>query len=646
MADLCGHTGKIIRVNLTDKTTTIIENDWRWYRTYMGGRNIALYYLLKEVPKNVNPYSSENKLVIATSFLTGTKIPGTSRFTVATKSPLNDGLGEAEAGGWWGPELKFAGFDGIIIEGVSTEPVYLWIHDGEVEFRGGGSIWGKDTGEVQNRIREELGDKKIRVLQCGPAGEQLVRYANIMNECRHFCGRTGMGAVMGSKKLRAIAVRGNGRVLVKDENLIKEYAKWFAQNMNDHPIIKGSIELGTARYILPLNEMGLLPTKNFQGGSFEGAAGISSERMHEDLVEKRETCYACPIRCKRAVKGEKPNNRFDIDSNYGAPEYESMASLGSNCMVDDVEAVCKANELCAKYGLDTISTGVTIAFAMECAEKGLIPEEMLGGFDLEFGSGEALVRLTEMIARREGIGNVLADGSYRAGLAFGNNAEQYSMSTKKQELPAHEARGKWGVALMYAVSPTGGDHLNAAHDYWFEGEGHPEKRLQNMEIIDVNDLGCITPVPAAAFTEEKIRLLSYLQHLWSMYNVLDICIFMGVPEYRMMTLKQLVELVEAVTGWTTSVFELTKAGERGVNMARAFIIRQGLTDSDDNLPKRLFEPLTTGAFKGTAVNKEAFEKAKKQYYATMGWDVKGVPYPGKFLELGIPWVNEMLGAVI
>ncbi|MDK2878925.1 MAG: aldehyde:ferredoxin oxidoreductase [Thermoanaerobacteraceae bacterium] len=628
-----GYNGKILRIDLSSGVITIEEKEESFYRNLLGGRNIAAYMMLKEIPKDANPLGPENKLIIATSVLTGTPIPGSSRFTVAAKSPLTGGFGESEAGGWWGPELKFAGYDAIIVEGRAPKPVYIWIKNEKVEIRDAEHLWGKETGIVDEEIRKELGDSRIRVLQTGPAGENLVKYAAITNELRHWCGRTGLGAVMGSKNLRAIAVRGTQNVLMKDKHKVLEFCRWFSQNVKNHPGLSDNRELGTAKNVIPLNEMGLLPTYNFRRGSFEYAKEISGEKIRDTILVDRDACYACPVRCKRVV-GYKGSDMV-IEERYGGPEYESIGSLGSNCGIKDAKTVCKANELCARYGLDTISTGVTIAFAMECFEKGIITQEDTDRIELKYGNGEALLKMIEKIAKREGFGNILAEGSYRAGKIIGKGAEKYSMSVKRQEFPAHEPRGKWGVALQYAISPTGADHLVAAHDTWFMNEGHPEIRLSYIDISDVNVFGIREPVSNVTLNSKKVRLFAHLQYMWSLYNVLDLCIFIGVPEYRMAKFEQIVDLINHVTGWNISFWEAVKMGEKGITMARLFNIKHGISSEEDTLPERLFEPLENGAYKGVAIDREEFNKALKTYYQIMGWDEKGVPTYGKLVELGL-----------
>jgi len=638
--ELYGATGKILRINLTNGDVAVEKQNPLFYRVYMGGRNIALYYLINEVSSKVDPFDNENKIIFATSVITGTLIPGSSRFTVAAKSPLTNGYGEAEAGGWWGPELKFAGYDAVIVEGKSVNPVYIWICNDKVEIRDAAYLWGKETGEVYKAIKEELGDSKTRIVQIGPAGEKLVRFANISNELIHFAGRTGLGAVMGSKKLRALAVRGTGEVVVKNKIKIQEYAHWFAKNRLLSPCIKPLSKLGTSRYVSALSKMGILPTKNFYQGTFKGAEKISGEYLAESILKKTEGCYACPVRCKRVVEVDKPE--LVIESQYGGPEYESVASLGSNCGIDDIEVVCKANELCARYGMDTISTGVTISFAMECYEKGIISKEQLSGLELKFGNSDAFLKIILMIANREGIGNILAEGSYRAAKQFGSSAEKYAMTVKKQELPLHEGRGKWGVALGYAVSPTGADHLQAAHDPWFEQQGDSSKEIDFIDITDMNLFGIIEPIAATSLSPEKVRLFIHLQYLWSLHNVLDLCILVSVPESRMIKLEDLVKLVGDVTGWKTSIWDLVKAGERGITMARAFNTLSGFTSNDDILPERLHEPLPDGPLKGTYIDKKSLTDAISLYYEMMGWDIKGIPNKGKLIELGIGWINKLL----
>jgi aldehyde:ferredoxin oxidoreductase len=635
-----GYTGRILRVDLSHQTISIETPDPDFYRTYWGGRNIAAYYLLKELAPGVDPLSPENILVFATSMLTGSPVPGSSRYSVAAKSPLTGLYGESEAGGWWGPELRWAGFDAIIVKGKAEKPTYLWIHDGEVEFKDATGLWGKEPAVVQDSIRKKLGDERIRVLQIGIAGENLVKYAGICNELKHYSGRTGLGAVMGSKNLKAIAVRGTGKITYHNEQVLKDKAKWFAENFMKHPGLNPHHELGTAKGVNPINAMGLLPTCNFREGAIEGAYNLSGENIRDTKLVGRKSCYACPVRCKRVVADDAP---FKVDPAYGGPEYETIGALGSNCGVTDLNAVLKGNELCNKYGLDTISTGVTIAFAMECFEKGLLTLEDTDGIELRFGNGPAMVEMINKIAHREGLGDLLAEGCLAAARKIGGGSEAFAMQVKGMEFPSHEPRGKWGVALGYAVSPTGADHLQAAHDTWFEVEADPYGRFELMNIREMEPYGITKPIPAQSLGEEKVRLFRYLQPLWSIYNILNMCIFVGTPEWRMFTVEDLLDCVSAATGWRTSLLELTNVGERGIQLARCFNIREGMKPEADCLPERMFEPLEGGVLKGVAIDRDEFEAGKKLYYEMMDWDlITGAPSRARLAELGISWAFEMM----
>ena len=636
-----GYIGAIARINLTNMTVDIEHPGDEYYRQFLGGRNIVSNVLLRELNGDVDPLSPNNKIVVATSVFTGTTIPGSSRFSVGAKSPLTSGYGESEAGGWFGPELKRAGFDALIIEGRSEKLVYIWITDDQVEIVPAEDLRGQETGAVEDIIKGGRDDKNIRILQCGPAGENLVKFAALTNELRHWCGRTGMGAVFGSKNLRAVAVRGRKKVAVLDQNRITEFARWFASSVDKHPGLKYNKKLGTSKGMLPLNEMGLVPTRNFRKGAFDHPEKLSGEYMYEHLLKKNESCFACPVNCKRVVEYE--TDAFSVDGRFGGPEWETVGSLGSNCEVGSMEVVGKANELCNRYGLDTISTGVTIAWAMEARERGLLSQNDTDGVDLSFGNGEALLQMIEKIAFRDGFGDTLAEGSYRAGLRIGEGAEKFSMTSKKQEFPAHEPRGKWGVALGYAVSATGGDHLIAAHDTWFENETNPDEELWFIDMSDLSYFGFDKPMKAASLSTEKVRLFHHLEMMWSLNNVLDLCIFVSVPEYRMMTLDHMSELLEAVTGWKISKWEMMKIAEKGINMMRLFNIKHGLSAADDILPDRLFEPLENGAHEGFAIDREEFEKAKITYYQMRGWSNAGVPTFGKFAELGIDDVYKKAG---
>lgn len=619
---LYGYNGKILRVDLSGGAVSIEEPDEDFYRRYIGGEGFVSYFLLRELGGGEDALGPENKLIFATGALTGVPIAGSGRNSVGAKSPLTNGYGSAEVGGYWGAELKHAGYDAIIIEGKSESPVYLWIEDGKVEVKDARHLWGKTTGECQKLIQEELGDRGVRVAQIGVAGENKVRYACVINDLSHAAGRTGMGAVMGSKNLRAIAVRGHQKIELADARTVSS----LARRLRDDLKINSSADLSenlTAQLLTPLNMAGGLPTRNFQQGVFEGADKISAAAIKKNILVGQRGCYACLIRCKPEVATGEP---YNVDPTYGGPEYETLASLGSNCGIDSLEAIAKGNELCNAYGLDTISTGASIAFAMECFEQGILTEKDTGGLRLNFGNAEAMVQLVEMIARREGIGKVLADGVARAASAFGKGAENFALHVKGQEIPMHEPRLKQALGVGYTISPTGADHNHNIHDTGLAIEVSDKYRA----------LGIFQPLPCHDLSPAKVRMLVY-GSLWDhTLNCLVFCNF--IP----LALDQMADLVRGVTGWNTTVWELMKLAERCIAMARVFNIREGMTKGDDYLPRRFFTPFTSGPLKGVSIDEGELKQAIDTYYAMVGWDrVSGVPTLAKLQELGIEWVAEV-----
>lgn len=637
-----GYNGKIIRINLSDRTIKIEEPGVRFFRTYLGGRGIIVHYLLKEVPAGADPFGDKNKLVFAASVITGAPLAGLGRQSIGAKSPLTGLYGESESGGFWGPELKFAGYEALIVEGRSASPVYIWIHDERIEIRDAGRLWGKETGETLDLLQEELGDKRIRTLMIGPAGENLVRIAGVCHDLTHYHGRTGMGAVMGSKKLKAVVVRGTGKLKFADPDRLKELAKWFSDNFRDNADNRGQNNHGTSDYYFNAQAAGSLPTLNFTAGHFE-AIRYTIDEMHAKLKIKTDGCYACPVRCKQVFSAESP---YKIDPRFGGPEFETLAAFGSMCGVAQMEAGPKGHELCNRLGLDTVSTGATIAFAMECFKNGILTKEDLGGLSLSFGNAEAMLKMIEMIAYRQGFGDTLAEGCARAAVKIGKGAERFAMHVKGQEFAMAEPRSKFGLGLAYALSPTGADHLQHEHDGAFDSALTGYSHSADDPSIFVKTLfpmGMLEPVKGLSMGWEKVRLFTYLQHYWSLFNCLDICIFTFEP-VRTFKVNHLVDIVKAVTGWDTSLWELMKAGERATTLTRCFNLKHGLKPEDDRLPDRLFEGLEAGFLKGSKLDRQEFEKAVRLYYEMMGWDGEsGVPTEGKVYELGMAWANQELG---
>jgi aldehyde:ferredoxin oxidoreductase len=624
-----GYHGRILHVNLTTGSLEVEQPEEAFYRLYFGGSALALHYLLRNMVPGIEPFDPENILVFALSVLTGAPISGQSRLTTVAKSPLSGVIGDSQSGGFFPAEMKFSGFDAVVLQGRSKEPAYLWLHDGQAELRSARHLWGLVTGEAEAAIRQELGDPKIQVAQCGPAGENLVRFSAIINMSNRANGRTGLGAVMGSKNLKAIAVRGNDRPPLADRSALIELARWGADHFEESDVY-GLGTYGTAEFTHPQSKNGGLPTHNWDSGTFEHSEAIDGTTMYKTILKERDTCYACTVRCKRVV--EVREGALPIDPLYGGPEYEAVATLGSYCYVGDLEAIAYANQLCNMYGMDAISCGATIAWAMDCFENGLITEKDTDGIDLRFGNADAMVQMIEKIANRDGFGDLLAEGSARAASVIGKGAEELVVTVKKQELPAHMPQVKRGMGLMYAITPFGADHTSAEHDPSYES--YPEEFAK---------IGLTDPQPPDVINIEKVRYLYRTQQSRSCMDTLNLCKFVFGPAWQLYDLDQLTQAVRAITGWEVTVDELLRAGERRVNMLRAFNAREGLTREDDFLPKKLGKPLVDGKSDGVFITVEEIEKAKDMYFEMAGWDVStGNPTREKLAELDIGWVADML----
>lgn len=634
-----GYNGKILRANLTTGQLSVDTPDDAFYRTYVGGHGFIAYFLYKELPPGCDPLGPENKLIFAAGPLTGLPYMGSGRHAVGAKSPLTGGYGGAEAGGFWGNEFRRAGFDALIVDGVASRPVYLWIKDGEAEIRDAAHLWGLETKEAEAAVRAELGDERVRLAQIGPAGENLVRFATVSNDLNEFAGRGGLGAVMGSKKLKGVAVRGTQMPEVADLKKILELNKWMATDGKKDYEAFG--ELGTSGGTLNSSMQGNLPVLNFRFGHWpgngagatpteacltsmehKGAQAITGQTMKESgVLVGREGCYACGVKCKRVVE---THGRFETDRDYGGPEYETVGMMGSNCGIDDLEALAYANMRVGALGMDSISCGATIAWAMECVEKGLIPESDLQGLNLRFGNVEAWLEAIEQIGCRKGFGDLLADGSLRAARRYGEEALALAPVVKGQEHPAHEPRVKHGLGLGYMVSPTGADHMHNMHDTGY-----------TKSTRELAAFGITKPLPATDLSADKVRMLMRAVNWAHFENSAVYCMFLP------WTPDQVVELVAAATGWKTSLFELTKVGERVNTLSRLFNLREGLSHETDKLTRRFLTPFESGPKQGVAVPEEAILKARSMYYAMMGWDSEtGSPTDGKLMELDLLWARQ------
>lgn len=632
-----GYHGRILHIDLTTERLWVEEPDEAFYRFYMGGSNFGLYYVLRHMPPGADPLGPDNVLTMMVSPLTGLPFSGQSRATVNAKSPLTGAIGDSQAGGFFPVELKAAGFDGLVVYGRAERPVYLWLSEGKAELRDAAHLWGKGTAGTEAMIRAELGDEKIEVACIGPAGEHLVRFAAIINMANRAWGRTGMGAVMGSKNLKAIAVRGRQRPQAFDAKTIKRIAgmgaKAMAEDVNADIWFTGV--LGTASVVLPQNTVGGLPTRNYTSGEFGGAEAISGERMSETILKDRDTCYACVVRCKRVVELEDQRG-FRVGAKQGGPEYETLSTFGSYCGVDDLNAIALANAYCNDLGLDTISCGATLAWAMDCFEAGLLTPDMTDGLDLHFGNGLAMAEAVKRLAYREGrLGQLLAEGSARAAQQLGPQAEDRVVAVKGSELPAHMPQVKRSLALIYAVHPFGADHQSSEHDPYYEPGAAPLYRDR------LAALGLTNPVLSDDLGDDKVRFALVTQYVYSLLDVLCLCQFDWGPSWQLYGSELLPELVQAATGWDVTLDELMMVGARRLNLMRAFNTREGFTRADDRLPPRLYEPLLGGLTGGLVLSKAELERALDSYYAMAGWDIAtGHPTPQRLQELGLGWTGD------
>jgi aldehyde:ferredoxin oxidoreductase len=630
-----GYNGRILHVDLSAGKLGVEEPDEAFYRKYMGGSAMGAYYLWKHTPPGADPLGPENTFSLMVSVITGAPFSGQSRVEATAKSPLTGLAGESASGGFWPAELKFAGFDGIVIHGRAERPVYLWVHDGEAELRDAAHLWGRFTADVEDAIREELSDRRIRVLQCGPAGERGVRFGALIHEASRANGRAGMGTVMASKNLKAVAVRGRGRLEMADPEAVKALARWGAKHLDESGV--GAMRfMGTSGAVLSQDSVGGLPTRNWASGTFEGAEDISGQRMAETIRKGAETCFGCVVRCKNVV--EVAEGPYRVDARYGGPEYETLAAMGAYCGVSDLAAVARANQLCNMYGMDTISCGATIAWAMDCFERGLLTLDQMDGADigqasveLRFGNAEALVQMVERIGEREGVGRVLGEGSARAAdiLEIGHDLV---VAVKGQELPAHMPHVKRGLGLLYFVNPGGADHTICEHDPSY---GNYPDRMAELDLMD--------PVPGDVLDEEKVRYSVYSQRMISCIDCVCVCKFVFGPAWQLYGPSQLVDAVRAVTGWNVSLWELMKVGERRLNLFRALNAREGIGAEADTAPPKMFVPLKGGATDGVALTPQEVAAARALYYRMVGWDEAGHPTRAKLVELGLAWAADELG---
>jgi aldehyde:ferredoxin oxidoreductase len=604
--------GKILRVNLSKGEVSEEPLPDEKARLFLGGSGLATKYLFDELKPGVDPLGPENKLIFMTGPLTGTISPSSGRFSAVAKSPLTGFWGSANSGGRWGLDLKKSGYDGIIVEGASPDPVCLVIDDGKAELRDGKSLWGKGVQETTDAIKDDVG-KSFNVTCIGIAGENLVKFAAIMNDVYRALGRCGLGAVMGSKNLKAIVVGGNQKITVANKDAFDEAAKKAGDFVNES-LLKMTLEVyGTDMVLDMVNVKGGLPTRNWQLGSCAYADDINGPAINEKILTGRKACFACPIACGRLT---------EITGKYACkgegPEYETIGALGPMCDISDLAPITYANGLCNDYGLDTISTGSTIAFAMECFEKGILTSDDTDGLDLKFGDPDAMIALVHQIAKRESVGDLLAEGTKRVSEKLGQGSERFAMQVKGLELPAYDCRATKITGLGFVTANRGGDHITAY--------------VQGPTFLDIPFLIVPESTIEDAMVEnpQEAKVVKDLEDALTVFDAIGACKFMGMA----LMAEDVVPVIAHATGWDFEERDFRQAGERIFNLARVFNIREGCTRADDTLPKRLLEePLSDGPAQGLVVDLEPMLDA---YYEFRGWDKQtGRPMADKLNELGL-----------
>jgi aldehyde:ferredoxin oxidoreductase len=602
--------GRILRINLTDQTVKTESVEPQIAKDFLGGRGWAIKYMMDEMDATVDAFSPENMLIFATGPLTATSAPTGNRYMVVTKSPLTGALTNSNSGGFFPTELKRTGYDLILFEGKSLNPVYIWINNDVVEFRSAAHLWGKNVPETDDLLLQET-DPKAKVACIGPAGENKVLFASIMNDKHRAAGRSGVGAVMGSKNLKAVVVRGTKLVETAHPEEMDRVCKNMQKTVGNVMKAGGAMRVYGTSYVPPItNELGILPTRNFQSGRFEGIAGLTGDVINDNYLIRAKPCFRCPIACGRETKVDDPKYAGEGEG----PEYETIAAFGSACGVDNMAAVLKANYVCNELGMDTITAGMTIACAMELYEKGYLPQDDIGS-PLRFGDADTMIALTEKIAYREGFGDILANGSFRLAELYGH--PEIAVTAKKQEFPGYDPRGSKGMGLLYATSNKGASHMSGDLAY-SEVFGVPVK---------------IDPLT----TENKPALIKRFEDAFTVIDATGLCVFLSVrymfEDKVELWPTPLTNVLNLATGEDYTQETLLLAGERIFNLERLFLLRAGFTKADDSLPERMLkEPLPDGPAKGHVVE---LDQMLPEFYKLRGWDENGIPTKSKLIQLGL-----------
>jgi len=629
MTELHGYTGNILWVDLTQHSYLLEHRDELFWRRYAGGGLAATALLLERTPPGIDPLGPENLLIFASSVIAGQPGPGLARFTTAGKSPLTGGIGETRTEGPWGVALKGCGADILIFSGVSATPVAVEIAGGEVTFHDAADLWGLDVGPTVDALEARLGGD-IHPAVIGPAGEHQVRYASIVTDRTYQANRMGLGAVMGSKRLKAVVLRPEQHPAVADPARLATLAAEFERRMRLNDLSTWQFDPpGFACWIYLHGLDAALDVRNYRDCEFEGLAGFQkAEFLRREIRELG--CPGCPNNC---IKSIHPLSFAVLDPRASGIHQEVTGTLGPNIGVGDLDVVLAANNRCNQLGLDPTSLGFTLSYTMELFECGLLSPADNAGAALHFGDGPAALAMTEQIAHRQGLGDLLAEGTRRVGERIGGDAPKWAMHVKGLEMVPFEPRSQTNLALGYAVAPIGPRYDICEHDWDFDthvGWSHTLNLSRTLGILERIPMNYIGP--------DKVRNFKALHVLWSAADALDFCIFAIAPT-RLLSLEDMAATLAAVTGWETSSHEVMRLGERRLHLMRWYNLREGLTAADDRLPDRFYEePVASGPRQGDVIDRAAFGQAIATFYEMMGWDESGRPRPATLYDHGLEWV--------
>ncbi len=625
-----GYHGRVLHIDLTNRSSRLEEKDDAFWRVYGGGGLLGAYYLLSETPAGLDPFDSDARLVFASSIAAGHPYAGLARFTVVAKSPLTNGIGEARCEGPFGQGLKGSGADALVFHGVASEPLAVLIENARVSFLPAEGLWGQTVSHTVDELERQLGPE-IYTAAIGPAGENIVRYASIVTQRTYQVSRMGLGAVMGSKKLKAVVLRGDNRPPVAAPERCAELTDSYRERMVGNPLTRWQLDPpGFSAWIHLHGTDAALCTRNYSESVFAHAENYRPEEILRHY-RKDAPCPGCPNNC---IKVLAPNESSAADLGAAGIHQEITGALGSNLELSDINAVFEANVLCNELGLDPVSLGFTLSMVMECVERGIVKEADIG-LPLRFGASGAVLKMIGKIAMREGFGDLLAEGAARAARRIGPEAAKYALHVKGLEMVPFEPRTQTNLALGYATAPVGPRYEICEHDWDYDTSIGWPHTLEHSRT-----LGILERIPMAHLGADKVRNYKALNTIWSGADALDLCLFAIAPT-RIFSLHEMAEMVGAVTGWNTSSYEIMRYGERRNHIMRVYNLREGLTSEQDTLPDRFFDdPIPSGSWAGHRLDREAFSSAVQTYYAMMGWDEIGRPRFETLIDHHLEWLEE------